>query len=239
MSTYRDEAIVLGSHKFGEADKIIVLLTAHHGKVRAVAKGVRRTKSSIGARLEPLSHVDISLRTGRELDTVAEVKLVHTHSALRSDFDRLSQGLSMVEAINKVTLDREPIPEMFLMLSRALHTLNEQFSPLMVGAFYMKLMAMEGTAPQVHECVGCGEPGELVAFDMLEGGALCRSCRSGATISPQAVILLQKILDGRLADALGEPDSSAVHEVNLLAMQIMEAHLERRIKSLGVFDRHL
>jgi len=239
VSTYRDEAIVLGSHKFGEADRVVVLLTRTQGKVRAVAKGVRRTKSSIGARLEPLSHVDVSMRTGRELDTVAEVRLVHTHTALRTDFDRLSQGLSMVEAINKITLDREPVSEMFEMLSRALHTLNEQSSPLMVGAFYLKLMAMEGSAPQVHECVRCGESAELVAFDALEGGTLCRSCRSGVSISPHAALLMQKILDGRLKEALSEPDSPPVHEVNLIAMQTMEGHLERRIKSLGVFDRHL
>ncbi len=239
MSTYRDQAIVLGSHKFGEADRVVVLLTATHGKVRAVAKGIRRTKSSIGARLEPLSHVDISLRKGRELDTIAEVKLVHTHTALRTDFDRLSQGLSMVETINKITLDREPVPEMFQMLSRALHSLNETFSPLMIGAFFLKLVALEGSAPQVHECVRCGESAELVAFDMLEGGTLCRSCRSGVMVSLQAVILLQKILDGRLAQALAEPDSPAVHEVNQIAMRMMESHLERRIKSLGVFDRHL
>jgi DNA repair protein RecO (recombination protein O) len=239
VSTYRDQAIVLGSHKFGEADRVVVLLTATHGKVRAVAKGIRRTKSSIGARLEPLSHVDISLRKGRELDTIAEVKLVHTHTALRTDFDRLSQGLSMVETINKITLDREPVPEMFQMLSRALHSLNETFSPLMIGAFFLKLVALEGSAPQVHECVRCGESAELVAFDMLEGGTLCRSCRSGVMVSLQAVILLQKILDGRLAQALAEPDSPAVHEVNQIAMRMMESHLERRIKSLGVFDRHL
>jgi DNA repair protein RecO (recombination protein O) len=239
VSTYRDQAIVLGSHKFGEADRVVVLLTATHGKVRAVAKGVRRTKSSIGARLEPLSHIDVSLRTGRELDTVAEVKLVHTHTALRTDFDRLSQGLSMVETINKITLDREPVPEMFQMLSRALHSLNDTFSPLMIGAFFLKLVALEGSAPQVHECVRCGESAELVAFDMLEGGTLCRSCRSGVMVSSQAVLLLQKILDGRLAQALAEPDSPAVHEVNQIAMRMMESHLERRIKSLGVFDRHL
>ena len=70
MSVYRDNAVVLGSYKFGEADRVVVLLTENHGKIRAVAKGVRKTKSSIGARLEPMSHVDISLRSGRELDTV-------------------------------------------------------------------------------------------------------------------------------------------------------------------------
>jgi DNA repair protein RecO (recombination protein O) len=239
VSTYRDEAIVLGSHKFGEADRVVVLFTRSYGKVRAVAKGIRRTKSSIGARLEPLSHVDVSCRVGRELDTIAEVRLVHTHTLLRTDFDRLSQGLSMVEAINKISLDREPVPEMFDMLSRALHALNDEFSPLMVGAFYLKLMAMDGSAPQVHECVRCGEDGELIAFDSLEGGALCRGCRSGVSISPHAISLMQKVLDGRLKEALAEPDSPPVHEVNLIAMRVMEAHLERRIKSLGVFDRHL
>ena len=80
MSTYRDNAVVLGSYKFGEADRVVVLLTQEHGKIRAVAKGVRKTKSSIGARLEPMSHVDVSLRSGKDLDTVSEVRLVHTHS---------------------------------------------------------------------------------------------------------------------------------------------------------------
>ena len=110
MSTYRDKAVVLGSYKFGEADRVVVLLTEEHGKVRAVAKGVRKTRSSIGARLEPMSHVDVSLRSGKNLDTIAEVKLIHTHSALRTDFDRLNQGLSMLEAVNKLTPDREPPP---------------------------------------------------------------------------------------------------------------------------------
>ena len=103
MSTYRDNAVVLGSYKFGEADRVVVLLTQEHGKIRAVAKGVRKTKSSIGARLEPMSHVDVSLRSGKDLDTVSEVRLVHTHSALRTDFDRLNQGLSMLEAVNLLT----------------------------------------------------------------------------------------------------------------------------------------
>ena len=113
MSTYRDNAVVLGSYKFGEADRVVVLLTQEHGKIRAVAKGVRKTKSSIGARLEPMSHVDVSLRSGKDLDTVSEVRLVHTHSALRTDFDRLNQGLSMLEAVNKLTPDREPVPHLY------------------------------------------------------------------------------------------------------------------------------
>lgn len=239
MSVYRDQAIVLGSHKFGEADRVVVLLSEHHGKIRAVAKGVRKTKSSIGARLEPMSHVDISLRKGRELDTVDQVKLLHTHQNLRDDFDRLRQGLAMVEAINKVTPDRDPVPELFELLSRALSALNQRHSPLMLAAFFWRLISVEGQAPQLDVCVRCGEAGELPTFDFLEGGCHCSACGSGQALSPQALTIMRDILGGRMNDALVLEESPAVIEVNSVAMEAMETHLERRLKSLGVFDRHL
>ena len=239
MSTYRDNAIVLGSHKFGEADRVVVLLSQTHGKIRAVAKGVRKTKSSIGARLEPMSHVDLSLRSGRELDTVDQVKLIQPHQNLREDFDRLRQGLAMVEAINKVTPDRDPVPHLYDLLSRALHALNERNSPLMLAAFFWRLISLEGQTPQLDVCVGCGEAGELSTFDVLEGGAHCASCESGVPVSQRALSILRDILGGRMNEALALAESPAVIEVNNLAMEAMEAHLERRLKSLGVFDRHL
>lgn len=239
MSTYRDNAVVLGSYKFGEADRVVVLLTENHGKVRAVARGVRKTKSSIGARLEPMSHVDVSFRIGRDLDTVAEVKLIHTHSALRSDFDRMNQGLSMLEAINKITPDKEPVPHLYAVLSRALHALNEQGSPLMLGAFYWRLLAIEGHGPQLDACVRCGEEGSIVSFDVQEGGVHCSSCRSGVPISAQGLALLKMVLGGRMNEALQMEENPAVTEVSQLAMEAMESHLERKLRSLGVFDRHL
>jgi DNA repair protein RecO (recombination protein O) len=239
VSTYRDNAIVLGSHKFGEADRVVVLLSQSHGKIRAVAKGVRKTKSSIGARLEPMSHVDVSLRKGRELDTVDQVKLIQTHQNLRDDFDRLRQGLAMVEAMNKVTPDRDPVPHLYELLSRALHALNERNSPLMLAAFFWRLISVEGQTPQLDICVGCGEDGDLLTFDVVEGGAHCSACGSGVPVSAAALAILRDILGGRMNDALSLDESPAVIEVNNLAMEAMEAHLERRLKSLGVFDRHL
>lgn len=239
MSIYRDNAIVLGSHKFGEADRVVVLLSQSHGKIRAVAKGVRKTKSSIGARLEPMSHVDVSLRKGRELDTIDQVKLVQPHQNLRDDFDRLRQGLAMVEAMNKVTPDRDPVPHLYELLSRALHALNERTSPLMLAAFFWRLISVEGQTPQLDVCVGCGEEGELTTFDVVEGGAHCSSCGSGLPVSGSALAIMRDILGGRMNDALALEESPAVIEVNNLAMEAMEAHLERRLKSLGVFDRHL
>lgn len=239
MSIYRDHAVVLGSHKFGEADKVVILLSADHGKIRAVAKGIRKTKSSIGARLEPMSHVDISLRSGRELDTVDQVKLIATHSNIRNDFNRLRQGLAMVEAINKVTPDRDPVPHLYELLTRALKALNDRPAPLMLGAFFWRLLAIEGHSPQLHECVACGGTDGLSSFDVLEGGVHCVSCSSGIAVTPAALDIVRMILGGQMNMALNMDESSAVNEVNQLAMEAMEIHLERRLRSLGVFDRHL
>lgn len=239
MSVYRTNAVVLGSYKFGEADKVIILLTEELGKIRAVAKGIRKTKSSIGARLEPMSVVDLSLRTGRELDTVDQVKLLTPHSHIRDDFNRLRQGLAMVEAINKITPDRDPVPHLYQLLSRALTALNDNPAPLMLAGFFWRLLSIEGHTPQLEACVSCGGTDGLSKFDVLEGGVHCTSCGSGITISPGAIQVLQMILGGRMHEALALPESPATNEVNQLAMEAMEAHLERRLRSLGVFDRHL
>ena len=103
MSLYREKAVVLRSYKFAEADRIIVLLSENSGKIRAVAKGIRKTTSRVGARLEPLSHVDVQLYRGRDLDTVRQVELIDTHTAMRVNLRQLEQGLSMVEAVDKLT----------------------------------------------------------------------------------------------------------------------------------------
>jgi DNA repair protein RecO (recombination protein O) len=239
VSVYRDTAVVLGSYKFGEADRVVVLLTRNHGKIRAVAKGIRKTKSSIGARLEPMSHVDVSLRSGRDLDTIDQVRLVEPLQVLRSDFDRLRQGLSMVEAINKITPDREPVPHLFDLLTRGLHFLNQQSSPLLLASFFWRLISVEGASPQLDECVACNEGANLSYFDVQQGGVHCGACRSGVPISESAIEIIRWILGGKMNEALALSESIPVHEVNRLAMEAMEAHLERRLKSLGVFDRHL
>ena len=239
MSLYREKAVVLRSYKFGESDRIVVMLSENSGKIRAVAKGIRKTTSRIGARLETLSHVDVQLYRGRDLDTVRQVDLIDTHTALRINLKRLEQGLSMVEAVDKLTPDREPVPHVYTMLSRALRSLNDASSPLIVGAFYWKLLSSEGVAPALDDCVRCGSSTELCALNMQEGGILCRSCRSGTAVSDAALNILRQVSSGGLATALTLDESPAVREVNQLAMALMEAHLERKLRSVGLFDRHL
>jgi DNA repair protein RecO (recombination protein O) len=220
MTTYRDQAVVLRTYKLGESDRIVVLLTEEHGKVRAVAKGVRKTRSRLGSRLEPMSHVAVLLYRGRDLDTVNQVEVMETASGLRSSLDKMTQGLAMCEAVDQVTPDREPAPHLYTMLVRALQTLAESGSPLVLAGFFWKLLAAEGLAPELDRCVQC------------------RSCRTGRAITPAALALLRMVLGGQLSAALSAPESPATHEVTQLATTAVELHCERRLRSVGMFERH-
>lgn len=238
---HRDEGIVLRTYKLGEADRIVVILTKGRGKVRAVAKGVRKTKSKFGSRLEPMSHCALQIYEGRELDLVTQAESLDTFRVLRDDLDRIARGMSMLEVVDQLAQEGLPNPELFRMLLGALRTLDSSSSALVTPAFLWKVLALEGFRPEVDECAQCGDVDvELVAFDVDAGGLLCRTCRRGQGVSPAAVDLLQQILGGRLVDALarGEDDDAraAVHEVDLLATRAVEHHLERRLRSVDVLD---
>jgi DNA repair protein RecO (recombination protein O) len=233
---HRDEGIVLRTYKLGEADRIVVLLTRGRGKVRAVAKGVRKTRSKFGARLEPTSHVAVQLYEGRELDIVTQAESLDHFRAIRDDLDRLARAASVLETTDQLAQEGEVNPRLFQMLLGALRTLAGSDSPLVVPAFFWKVLALEGYRPEVDACAMCGEAGPLVAFDLDSGGTLCRACRRGTAVSPEAVGLLQQILGGRLHEALAQGPSPAANEVDHLATRAVEHHLERRLRSLTVLD---
>ena len=235
---YRDSAVVLRTYKLAEADRIVVLMTEHHGKVRAVAKGVRKTMSKFGARLEPLSHVQLLLAHGRtDLDIVSQAESIETLAPMVADLDHMTNGIAMLEAVDQMALEREPAPHLYRMLVGALRTVARRSGPLVVPAFYWKLLAAEGITPLLDECARCGEPGPLVSLDMDHGGALCRNCRSGAPLSVEALELMRMVLGGRLNDALSVPPSAATHEVAAHATRAMEHHIERRLRTVAMFER--
>jgi DNA repair protein RecO (recombination protein O) len=239
MSLYRDRGVVLRTYKLGEADKIVVLLTSGHGKVRAVAKGVRRTKSRFGGRLEPLSHVELLLYEGRELDIVSQAEIIDPWRLLHEDLARVAQGLAMVEATEQVAQEREASDPLYRMLVGALRTLAERSGPLVVGAFYWKLLAIDGAGPVLTSCASCGSSppaAPLVAFDIGEGGTLCRLCRRGQPVSPAALELMGWILGGQLGRALEMPASATTAEVATLATVSLERHLERRLRALHTLE---
>lgn len=237
MSLYRDEGVILRTWKLGEADRIVVVLTRGHGKVRAVAKGVRKTRSKFGARLEPTSHAALQLYEGRELDVITQAESIDHFRAIRDDLDRLTKAVAMLEAVDQLAQEREVNPRLYQMLLGALRSLAAEDSALVVPGFFLKLLALEGYRPVVDECVSCAATTDLVAFDLDSGGVLCRACRRGQAISPAALDLLQQILGGGLAAALRQPASPATHEVDQLATRSLEHHLERRLRSVAVLDR--
>ena len=237
VGLYRDHAVVLRTYKLGEADRIVVLMTEHHGAVRAVAKGVRRTKSRFGARMEPPTHVAVQLYRGRgDLDTVAQVETVDAFRAVRGDLVALGRALTMVEAVDQVSRDRPTDPQLYRMLVGALRTLETSDSPLVTAGFLWKLLALEGVAPVLDRCTVCGATERLVAFDPVEGGVVCRDDRRGQPLSPAALDLLRDVLGGRLGAALAAPETPATGEVDRLAVRATEHHLERRLRSVGVLE---
>ena len=232
MTLYRDEGVVLRTWKLGEADRIVVLFTKGRGKVRAVAKGVRKTKSRFGARLEPTGHVALQLYEGRELDIVTQAESLSTLGPLRDDLDRLTRATALLEAVDTMAEERNPDPRVHAMLVGALRTLAERDHPLVVPAFFLKLLAHEGFQPRVDACAECELEDPLVAFDLEAGGLLCSEHRRGIAVSPEAVAVLRLVLGGRLGEALDRPADAATHEVEGLATRSLEHHLERRLRSV-------
>lgn len=238
LPLYHDRGVVLRAYRLGEADRIVVILTEVHGKVRAVARGVRKTGSKFGSRLEPGRHVSLLMAQGRDLDIVSQAEVIDAHAALIGDLDRMTSALAILEVADQVTLDREPNPGLYRMVVGALRTLAGGGGPVVAPAFFWKVLAAEGLSPELERCVRCGAEDEpLVAIDFDQGGALCRACRTGAAISPEALEMMRRILGGRMNSVLGEPASRVTQEVATLASRAIEHHIERRLRSVALFER--
>lgn len=232
---YRERGVVLRTHKLGEADRIVSFMTEEHGKVRAVAKGVRKTHSKFGARLEPTSHVALQLHEGRSLDLVTQVERIDTFPSLRDDLDTLRRAVSMLEVVDQVAQEGERDTALYKMLVGALRTLDETGNPIVVPAFFCKLLAHDGVRPVTDRCVECDTAEDLVAFDLVSGGTLCRAHRRGLPISAGARGLLDDVLGGRMNAVLTLPVSAETVEFEGIATGSIEAHLERRLRSVGLY----
>src|ERR671934_717362 len=183
--TYKTEAVVLRSFRLGEADRVLHLYTLDRGRVGAVAKGIRKTKSRFGARLEPLSHVELMLHQGSgELQTVTGVELVHSHHAAREEQYRLGVGLLGAEAMLRLFTEQEANPRAFQALTRFLDLLDEAepqaprpaLDPLALS-FQLKLLWVSGYLPHLTSCAECGAgDASLVGYSPRAGGAVCRAC---------------------------------------------------------------
>jgi DNA repair protein RecO (recombination protein O) len=232
VSLYRDEGVVLRTMRLGEADKIVTMLCRTRGKVRAVAKGVRKTTSRFGGRLEPLSHVSLLCWQGRELDIVNQAEILDSFRPIREDLNRVTKAFSMLEVADRVSVERHSAPRLYELLVNVLASLAANDAPLVLPAFFLKVLAVEGSTPLLDCCATCGSTEDLMSFDLVEGGVLCRQCRRGRAISPAALEVLRGVLDGRLASILAEPPGPLVTEVTELMTEAMESHLDRYLRSV-------
>jgi DNA repair protein RecO (recombination protein O) len=242
VQLYTDDGVVLRTQKLGEADRIITVLCRHSGRVRAVAKGVRRTKSRFGARLEPFTHVDMMLHVGRSLDVISQAEVIRPYGEpLIGDYPRYTSGVAMLETAEKFTpVEKEPALRHLLLLIGGLRSLGDgsHDSRLVLDAFFLRSLAVAGYAPSLERCARCGTSAGLSAFAIPAGGAVCSSCRppGAASPSPQTIALMLALLSG---DWTGADRSDRRHQVECsgLVAAYLQWHLEHSIRSLRHVER--
>jgi DNA repair protein RecO (recombination protein O) len=239
---YRDDAVVLRVQKLGESDRIITLLTRRHGRVRAVARGVRRTMSRFGARLEPFGHVDLQIAEGSSLHTISQAEGIDLYGKrFFVDYPRYTAASAIAETAERLTpIEQEPALRLFQLTLGALRALadGEHATTLVLDAYLLRAMGVAGWAPALDACAVCGTPGRHRAFSVPAGGCVCAGCRPpGATYPAPATLELMSALmagDWRVADPSEPPQR---RECGGLVAAHLQWHLERGLRSLPLVDR--
>lgn len=236
MPTYRDEVVVLRTHKLGEADRILTMLSRRHGKVRAVAKGVRRTSSRFGARLEPFMVADVQLYQGRTLDVVQQAESLGAYGAdIVVHYDRYTSASAMVETADRLN-EAEATPQQYLLLVGGLRALalGAHAARSILDSYLLRAMALSGWAPALGECARCGVVGPHDTFVAQLGGMVCRECgpTGAARVAAPTVALLQSLMSGEWA-AVDDATPASTAAASGLIAAYTQWHLERGIRSLA------
>ncbi|MEI5585109.1 MULTISPECIES: DNA repair protein RecO [unclassified Agromyces] len=240
MPVYRDDAVVLRTHKLGEADRIVTLLTRRHGKVRAVARGVRRTASKFGSRLEPFMVADLQLYEGRTLDVITQAETIGSYGAdIVDDYEAYTAANAMVETADRVT-EAEGSTQQYLLLVGALRSLSrrEHGSALTLDSYLLRALAIAGWAPSFVDCARCGRPGPHTSVVVQLGGVVCDECAppGAPRIAPATVDLLGALLAGDWAMAEAASDRDRAQASGIVAAYT-QWHLERGLRSLSHVSR--
>ncbi|MGH2752236.1 MAG: DNA repair protein RecO [Actinomycetota bacterium] len=232
---YKDEGVVLGRIKLGEADRIVTIFTRNHGKVRAVAKGVRKTKSRFGGRLEPFTLVDLIFYRGRNLDTITAASVIEPFASVRDDYAAFTAASALAEVVDKVSEERERAWPTYSLLLGGLQALSRGRVETTVPAFMVKLLSVSGYHPSLVVCAGCGDGGALVGFGPQLGGAVCGTCRfedeSAFKLSPDRLQLLAHLLSSDFGQTA---EAQATIDVTQALRRYAEYHLERPLRSLSL-----
>jgi len=236
VPTYRDDVVVLRTHKLGEADRIVTLLSRRHGKVRAVAKGVRRTSSRFGARLEPFMVADVQLYTGRSLDIVQQAESLGAYGAdIAAHYDRYTAASAMVETADRLS-EAEANPQQYLLLVGGLRALarGDHAARSILDSYLLRVMALSGWAPALSECARCATTGPHDTFVAQLGGVVCRDCAPAGSprIDADTLGLLQALLAGEWETVESAPARATASASGIIAAYA-QWHLERGIRSLS------
>jgi DNA repair protein RecO (recombination protein O) len=231
----RTEAIVLRSLRYGEADRILHLYTPMRGRVSAIAKGVRRTRSRFGGRLEPFSLVDLQLHEGRsDLLTVTGADTIRSHAHLRDAAAALDAAGRACDAVARLFESGDPHPEVFHLLGNELRLLEDEPAMATLAnqlAFRLKLLVAAGFGPQLSACASCGEREHLVGFSGAAGGVVCEACEASA-------FALDEGAHGFMVQALGSPlaqtpqtELRALRQVERAVTDLAEHHGHVRLRA--------
>ncbi len=232
----KTEAIVLRSIRYGEADRILHLYTPRHGRLGAIAKGARRSRSRFGARLEPFFRLRMVLHEGRgDLFTVSSADTVAVHAALREHAATLDAAARACDAVSRMFETSDPHPEVFTLLANELALLSTEISQARASnglAFRLKLLLAAGIVPQLASCATCGEVEHLGGFSAAAGGVVCSSCEAAAfTLDEESYRFLVGALGQPLAEA---PDASerALRQAERAITETAEHHAHVRLRPL-------
>ncbi|MDR2255813.1 MAG: DNA repair protein RecO [Arthrobacter sp.] len=234
--------MVLRHYKLGEADRILVLLSPEHGQIRAVAKGVRRTSSKLGATLEPFMHVDVQLLQGKNLHTVTQAQLLNPYGdAIAARYEAYTASAAMVEMAERLTsTDVDSTAAHFRLLHGALAMIARSPAPpaTIMDSYLLRALSTAGWAPSFTDCARCGAPGPHEALNVPLGGSVCAQCRPAGSRSPHpaTVRLLAALLSGDWAVVAGT-DPARVGEADAIVGEYVQWHLERALKSIRLVER--
>ena len=244
MATYRDQGIVLRTYKLGETDRILHLLTQGRGKVRAVAKGVRRPGSRFGGRLEPYSHVELQLYEGRNLDVVSQAELIAPHAHVRDDHLRSASAAVMTELVDLVAQEGERDNALFLQLRAGLQALDAgpDDPTVFVDAFLLRVASIVGFHAFTDACAVCRKTGPHAFLSVKGGGTLCAECAPPGTraVDPAVVEMVARLAspgEWTGLPALARERPEVRRTAASYTRAFVEHHIDRRLRSYEVFPR--
>lgn len=241
MALYRDQGIVLRTWKLGETDRILNVLAQGRGKVRAVAKGVRRPGSKFGGRLEPYSHVDLQLYEGRNLDIVRQAELLEPFDDIRTDYALSACAATMAEAVDRVAQEDERNLPLFLLLRAGLHALQTDAPApeIFVDAFLLRLASVSGFHVFTEACASCRAPGSHPFMHVAAGGMLCRDCAPPGTraLDPETIEVIRLLAGREWAPLPARARTPAHRSAASFARAFVEYHLDRRLRSYPLVPR--